>query len=86
MTSAAPSTRPRNLTTWADYQIRRTRKFVEEIGGATLLAGKTIRTLFSSRFDTNEFIYQLEALGVKSLAIAAATAIFVASTVRGSDR
>lgn len=33
--------------------------------------------MFTTRFDTNEFIYQLEQLGVRSLAIAAATAIFV---------
>ena len=77
MTSAAPSTRPRNFTTWADYQLQRLRKFVEEVGGATLLAGRTIRTLFTSRFDMSEFVYQVEALGVRSVAIAAATAIFV---------
>ena len=77
MTSAAPSTRPHNFTSWADLQIRRLRTFVEEVGDATLLAGRTIRTMFTTRFDTSEFIYQLEQLGVRSLAIAAATAIFV---------
>ena len=77
MTSAAPSTRPRNLVTWTDFQIRRLRTFVEEVGGATLLAGRTFRTLFTTRFDTTEFIYQLEQLGVRSLAIAAATAVFI---------
>lgn len=77
MTSASPSTRPRNFTTWADYQIRRLRTFVEEVGGATVLAGRTLRTTFTTRFDTAEFIYQLEVLGVRSTAIAAATAIFV---------
>lgn len=77
MTSAAPSTQPRNFTTWADYQIRRLRYFAEEVGEATLLAIRTFRTMFTSRFDLSEFIYQLEQLGVRSLAIAAATAIFV---------
>ncbi|MBW2718620.1 MAG: ABC transporter permease [Deltaproteobacteria bacterium] len=77
MTSAAPSTRPRNLVTWTDLQIRRLRAFVEEVGGATLLAGRAFRTIFTTRFETNEFIYQLEQLGVRSLAIGAATAIFV---------
>jgi phospholipid/cholesterol/gamma-HCH transport system permease protein len=77
VTSASPSTQPRNLTTWADYQIRRLRKFVEEVGASTLLAGRTLRVMFTTRFDTNEFVYQLEQLGVRSLAIAAATAIFV---------
>ncbi len=77
MTSASPSTRPRNFTTWADLQIRRIRSFVEEVGDATLLAGRTFHTMFTTRFDTTEFIYQLEQLGVRSLAIAAATAVFV---------
>jgi len=77
MTPATPSTRPRNFTTWADFQIRRLRTFVEEVGDATLLAGRTIRTMFTTRFDTAEFIYQLEQLGVRSLAIAAATAISI---------
>jgi phospholipid/cholesterol/gamma-HCH transport system permease protein len=77
VTSASPSTQPRNFTTWADFQIRRLRTFVEEVGAATLLAGRTFRTMFTTRFDTSEFIYQLEQLGVRSLAIAAATAIFV---------
>ncbi|NOQ84835.1 MAG: MlaE family lipid ABC transporter permease subunit [Myxococcales bacterium] len=77
MTSAAPSTRPRNLVTWTDLQIRRLRAFVEEVGGATLLAGRAFRTIFTTRFETTEFIYQLEQLGVRSLAIGAATAIFV---------
>ncbi|MBW2188311.1 MAG: ABC transporter permease, partial [Deltaproteobacteria bacterium] len=63
--------------TWTDLQIRRLRAFVEEVGGATLLAGRAFRTIFTTRFETNEFIYQLEQLGVRSLAIGAATAIFV---------
>jgi phospholipid/cholesterol/gamma-HCH transport system permease protein len=77
MTSASPSTRPRSFTTWVDHQIGRLRFFAEEVGSATLLAGRTFRTMFSTRFDTPEFIYQVEQLGVRSLAIAAATAIFV---------
>ena len=77
MTNATPSTRPRNFTTWADFQIRRLRYFTEEVGESTLLAGRTFRTMFTTRFDLSEFIYQLEQLGVRSLAIAAATAIFV---------
>jgi phospholipid/cholesterol/gamma-HCH transport system permease protein len=77
VTGATPSTRPTNFTTWADYQIRRLRSFAEEVGEATLLAGRTFRTMFLTRFDLSEFIYQLEQLGVRSLAIAAATAIFV---------
>jgi len=77
VTTAAPSTQPRNFTTWADYQIRRLRYFAEEVGESTLLAMRTFRTMLTSRFDLSEFIYQLEQLGVRSIAIAAATAIFV---------
>ena len=77
MTSARPSAQPRSFTAWADDRIRQLRIFVEEVGGATLLAIRTFRTMFTTRFDTPEFIYQIEQLGVRSLAIAAATAIFV---------
>ena len=84
MTSGAPSTRPRSLVTWADLQIRRLRTFVEEVGDATLLAGRTFRTMFTTPFDTTEFIYQLEQLGVRSLAIAAATAIFPLNSATGA--
>ncbi|MEM7433702.1 MAG: ABC transporter permease [Myxococcota bacterium] len=77
MSSVRPSVGPRTLTAWIDHQIRRLRYFVEEIGDATLLAGRTFRTLFTTRFDTQEFIYQIEQLGVRSIAIASATAIFV---------
>ncbi len=77
MTSVRPSVRPGSLTAWADYRIRQLRVFVEEVGGATLLATRTFRTMFTTRFDTPEFIYQIEQLGVRSIAIAAATAIFV---------
>ncbi|MCZ6808075.1 MAG: ABC transporter permease, partial [Deltaproteobacteria bacterium] len=77
MTSVRPSAQPRSFTAWADYRIRQLRVFVEEVGGATLLAIRTFRTMFTTRFDTPEFIYQIEQLGVRSLAIAAATAIFI---------
>jgi phospholipid/cholesterol/gamma-HCH transport system permease protein len=69
MTSVRPSARPGSFTGWADFRIRQLRVFVEEVGAATLLAIRTFRTMFTTRFDTPEFIYQI--------AIAAATAIFV---------
>jgi phospholipid/cholesterol/gamma-HCH transport system permease protein len=77
VTTATQSTERSGFISWGDQQLRRLRGFVEEVGGATMLAGRTFRTLFTSRFDGGEFVYQLEALGVRSLAIAAATAIFV---------
>jgi phospholipid/cholesterol/gamma-HCH transport system permease protein len=77
VTTAARSTKRGGFFAWGEQQLQRLRRFFEEVGDSTLLAGRTFRTLFSSRFDGGEYIYQLEALGVKSLAIAAATAIFV---------
>jgi len=47
-------------------------------GGATsLLAWRSARALFTTRFEARAFIYQLDQLGVRSLGIAAATAVFV---------
>lgn len=72
----SPTGRP-SFTRWADYRIRMARAFVEQVGEVSMLASRTVRTLFSTRFDGHEFVYQLEQLGVRSIAIAAATAIFV---------
>ena len=78
MTSGAPpSMPPPTVMAWLDLQVRRLRQAIEEIGDATILAGRTFRSLFTTRFDFDEFLYQIEALGIRSLAIAAATAVFV---------
>lgn len=78
MTSGAPpSMPPPTVMAWLDLQVRRLRQAIEEIGEATILAGRTFRSLFTTRFDFDEFLYQVEALGIRSLAIAAATAVFV---------
>lgn len=42
-----------------------------------MLGVKAVRTLFTKRFEGRAFIYQVNELGVKSMAIASATAIFV---------
>ena len=68
---------PRNMTEWVDLRMRVLRSFIEQVGDVTILALKTFRTMFTTRFDMSAFIYQIEQLGVRSLAIAAATAIFV---------
>ncbi len=57
--------------------IGRLRAFVEQSGEAALLAQKTLKTLFSTRLEASALIQQVEQLGVRSLAIAAATAVFV---------
>lgn len=51
--------------------------FFGHIGEVSILAGRTVKTLATSRFDGPAFVYQVEQLGVQSIPIAAATAIFV---------
>lgn len=53
------------------------RAFLRHIGRITLLIGRMFRTLFTTRFETWSYVYQVEQLGVRSLAIACATAVFV---------
>ena len=77
MTSQHPSLPPPTISGWLAYRVRQLRSFIEHVGSATDLAIRTVRTLFTTRFDPHAFIYQIEQLGVRSLAIAAATAIFV---------
>ncbi|MGE0789400.1 MAG: MlaE family ABC transporter permease [Sandaracinaceae bacterium] len=51
--------------------------FVSEAGRVALLAWRAFVALFTTRFELRAFIYQLESLGVRSLGIAVATAVFV---------
>ena len=60
-----------------DLLPQRFRLFLEHFGGISKLALAALKSLFSSRFERRTFIYQMEQLGVKSLAIGAATAVFV---------
>ncbi len=53
------------------------RALLEDIGATAVLAKRAGKTLFTTRFDWKAFVYQLEQLGVRSMAIASATAIFV---------
>jgi phospholipid/cholesterol/gamma-HCH transport system permease protein len=50
---------------------------IEQIGQVATLAGRFFRVLFTTRFEARTFVYQVEQLGVRSLAIASATAVFV---------
>jgi len=59
------------------HQGRNVITFVREAGGAATLAWRSTVVLFTKRFEPRAFIYQLESLGVKSLGIALATAVFV---------
>lgn len=62
---------------WLEAQIGTFRRFFEHVGHVSILAGRTAKTLVTSRFDLAGFVYQLDALGVKSFMIAAATSVFV---------
>lgn len=53
------------------------RGFFAHIGRIVILVGRMFRTLFTTRFEMSSYVYQLEQLGVRSLAIACATAVFV---------
>lgn len=50
---------------------------VQEVGAIALLGSRTIRTLFTTRFEMRSFVRLLDSLGVRSMGIASATAIFV---------
>ena len=55
----------------------RAQRALEETGSVAVLGLRFVRTLFTTRFDWRSFVYQVEQLGVRSLAIASATAVFV---------
>lgn len=52
-------------------------ELLRRIGTTTVLGWRSTATLFTTRFEMRAFVYQLDQLGVKSMWIAAATAIFV---------
>ena len=51
--------------------------FLRHSGATANLAWRTTVALFTTRFEWRPFVYQLDQLGVRSMGIAAATAIFV---------
>ncbi len=56
---------------------KRMHGFFCHTGAVALMARDMFRALFTTRFELKAFIYQIEQLGVRSLGISAATAIFV---------
>lgn len=52
-------------------------RFLEHVGAVTVLTKRTLTAMVTSRFEGRLFVYQMEQLGVRSLGIAAATAVFV---------
>ena len=58
-------------------ELDRVEKFFEHFGEVSTLAARSFKALFTTRFEPASFVYQIEQLGVRSLGIGAATAIFV---------
>ena len=58
-------------------QGRRAMSAMDHVGAVALLTGRTLRSLFTTRFEARSFLYQVEQIGVNSFGIAAATAVFV---------
>lgn len=59
-------------------QIEGARGLVENIGSAARLSFQTLKTTLTQRFDRKAYVQQLDAMGVQSMNIALATAVFVA--------
>ncbi len=57
--------------------VTKLQRFFETTGAVTILTLRAARSLVTTRFEMRAFVYQLEQLGVRSLAIGMATAIFV---------
>ncbi len=51
--------------------------FLDHLGHVAMLFGRSVRALATTRFEGTSFVYQMEQLGVHSLGIASATAVFV---------
>ena len=56
---------------------QRAYNFVDQLGDVTLLSIRTFRSLFKRPLELRSTLYQLESLGVRSLAIVAVTSIFI---------
>jgi phospholipid/cholesterol/gamma-HCH transport system permease protein len=75
--SSPPPGEPTGLFTRLGASILRIGDLFETTGAITVLGGRALRALFTTRFDFRAFVYQMEQLGVRSLGIASATAVFV---------
>ncbi len=51
----------------------RVARIFHHVGAISTLAGKAMRSIFAGRFQFRAFVYQVEQIGVRSLAIGAAT-------------
>lgn len=53
------------------------RNFLEQLGEISLLARRTVASLFKRPFETEAILHQFEALGVRSMGIVAVTSVFI---------
>src|SRR5688572_16625773 len=51
-------------------------RFLEHIGQISRMSAQAVRAMFRRPFEIDSTLYQLEALGVKSLSITVITAVF----------
>jgi len=58
-------------------QLERSLAFLDELGGMSVLFKDAVIASFARPFEWREVVYQLEAMGVKSVSIALITAMFV---------
>ena len=59
-----------------DEQLDRVKGFLQHVGQLSRMAGQAVRATFSRPFELRSTIYQMEALGVRSLGIASVVALF----------
>ena len=69
----ASPTRPSLVSAWYERIIA----FVEHMGGIGILAGRALAALPRRPFEISSTIYQIEALGVRSVGIVAVSSVFV---------
>lgn len=75
--SKAGEPRPSVLTRFFEAQGGTVVRGLSDLGGVVLMTGHAFRALVTTRFEPRALIYQMEQMGVRSFAIAAATGIFV---------
>jgi phospholipid/cholesterol/gamma-HCH transport system permease protein len=75
--SRAPSIVPPPPEPWMKAQLERSLAFLDELGGMSVLFKDAVIACFARPFEWREVVYQLEAMGVKSVSIALITAMFV---------
>ncbi len=74
--NSVPAPPPPAPSFLADYQ-QQLVLFLEHLGDVTLLITRTFRSMFRRPLELRAIVYQMESLGVRSLAIVAVTSLFI---------